>query len=118
MLPARRGTRPMMDFIVVVLPAPLRPSSVTTSPSATSKSTPCSTWLSPYQAFSPAIFSAELSGIRGPQIGGDHFGVLRHGGVVALGQHAAPGQHRDPVAESLHDGQVVLDHQDRPPGAD
>ncbi len=51
--PARRGTRPMIDFIVVVLPAPLRPSSVTTSPSPTSKSTPCSTWLSPYQAFRP-----------------------------------------------------------------
>ena len=34
MLPLRRGTRPMIDFIVVVLPAPLRPSNVTTSPSA------------------------------------------------------------------------------------
>ena len=47
------GTSPMIDFMVVVLPAPLRPSSVTTSPSATRKSTPCSTWLSPYQAFRP-----------------------------------------------------------------
>ena len=56
-LPSRRGTRPMMDFIVVVLPAPLRPSSVTTSPSRTSKSTPCRIWLSPYQAFRPLISS-------------------------------------------------------------
>ncbi len=48
--PLRLGTRPMMDFMVVVLPAPLRPSRVTTSPSRTSKRTPCSTWLSPYQA--------------------------------------------------------------------
>ena len=30
--PSRRGTTPMIDFSVVVLPAPLRPSSVTTSP--------------------------------------------------------------------------------------
>jgi hypothetical protein len=31
---------PMMDFSVVVLPAPLRPSSVTTSPANTSKVAP------------------------------------------------------------------------------
>ena len=30
--PLRRPTMPMIDFSVVVLPAPLRPSSVTTSP--------------------------------------------------------------------------------------
>src|SRR5262245_64612667 len=47
------GTSPIMDFNVVVLPAPLRPSNVTTSPSCTWKSTPCRTWLSPYQALSP-----------------------------------------------------------------
>ena len=39
----------MIAFSVVVLPAPLRPSRVTTSPRRTSKLTPCSTWLSPYQ---------------------------------------------------------------------
>ena len=39
-LPSRRGTMPMIDRSVVVLPAPLRPSSVTTSPAATSKATP------------------------------------------------------------------------------
>jgi hypothetical protein len=38
--PLRRPTIPMIDFIVVVLPAPLRPSSVTTSPSGMSKSMP------------------------------------------------------------------------------
>ncbi len=35
---------PMMAFIVVVLPAPFRPSSATTSSSATSRSTSNSTW--------------------------------------------------------------------------
>jgi hypothetical protein len=33
--PVRLPTMPMMDFMVVVLPAPLRPSSVTTSPACT-----------------------------------------------------------------------------------
>src|ERR1700761_4034818 len=86
--PSRRGTRPMIDFIVVVLPAPLRPSSVTTSPSRTSKSTPCRIWLSPYQAFKPLI-----SSIDGSQIGGHDLRVLRDTGVIALGQHTPAGQH-------------------------
>ena len=38
--PVRLPTMPMIDFSVVVLPAPLRPSSVTTSPELTSKSMP------------------------------------------------------------------------------
>ncbi len=56
--PSRRGTMPMIDFSVVVLPAPLRPSSVTTSPAATSKSTPCRTCDSPYQALSSRTASS------------------------------------------------------------
>src|SRR3954471_8513597 len=111
--PSRRGTRTMIDFIVVVLPAPLRPSRVTTSPSRTSKSTPCRMWLSPYHAFRPWI-----SSIDSPQVGGDDFGILRHGGVVAFRQHLAAGQHGDPVAQAFHDGQVVLDHQDGAAGPD
>jgi hypothetical protein len=50
--PFARGTTPMIDRSVVVLPAPLRPRSVTTSPAATSNVTPCSTCDSPYQALS------------------------------------------------------------------
>ena len=38
--PVRFATMPMIDFRVVVLPAPLRPSSVTTSPRLTSNVTP------------------------------------------------------------------------------
>src|SRR4029077_7976500 len=106
-LPSRRGTRPMIDFSVVVLPAPLRPSSVTTSPSRTSKSTPCRMWLSPYQALRPFT-----SSMRRPQIGGDHVGVGRDRAVVALGQDAPAGQHGDDVAKPFHDREVVLDHQD------
>src|SRR5512139_1770175 len=104
MEPSRRPTRPMMDFIVVVLPAPLRPSRVTTSPSPTSKSTPCRMWLSPYQALRPATFSITpwgcFSAIAAPQIGRDHLGVARHGGVVALGENLAAGEHGDAVAQA------------------
>ena len=39
--PRAGGTRPMIAFIVVDLPAPLRPSSATTSPALASSDTPC-----------------------------------------------------------------------------
>lgn len=45
--PRRLSIMPMIDFIVVVLPAPLRPSSVTSSPERTDSSTPCRMWDSP-----------------------------------------------------------------------
>src|SRR3954471_9902986 len=111
MLPSRRGTSPMIDFSVVVLPAPLRPSSVTTSPSRTSKSTPCRMWLSPYQEL-----SCFTSSMRRPQIGCDHVGVRRDRGIVAFRQHPPARQNGDDVAQALYHRQVVLDHQDRAPG--
>ena len=46
-LPPMIRTRPMIAFSVVDLPAPLRPSSETTSPSRALSRTPCSTWLGP-----------------------------------------------------------------------
>jgi hypothetical protein len=39
--------RPMIERMVVVLPMPLRPSSVTTSPASMARSMPKSTWLVP-----------------------------------------------------------------------
>ena len=38
--PRRRAIRPMIDFIVVDLPAPLRPTSATHSPAPTASETP------------------------------------------------------------------------------
>ena len=55
--PMRFSTMPMTDFRVVVLPAPLRPSSVTSSPRPISKPTPCRMCDSPYQACRPATLS-------------------------------------------------------------
>src|SRR5699024_9916737 len=45
--PCRVGNRPLIAVRVVVLPAPFAPISATISPSATSRLTPFSTWVSP-----------------------------------------------------------------------
>src|ERR1700745_227796 len=82
--PERFSTMPMIDFKVVVLPAPLRPSSVTSSPRPMSNVTPCRMWDSPYQACRPSTFK-RLSGMAGTDIGFDDQRVLRHGGVRPLG---------------------------------
>src|SRR5918993_2919191 len=123
--PARLPMMPMIDFSVVVLPAPLRPRRVTTSPGFTSKRMPCSTWLSPYQASRSRTArrgaAVEAAAVRaraasamaaGSDIGLDHLRVLRHAGVLALRQHAAAGEHRDPVRQGGDDREIVLDHQD------
>src|SRR5690348_15247856 len=106
----------MMARSVVVLPAPLRPSSVTTSPSPTAKVIPCRMCDSPYQACrsstrSSSFCSTAASGMAGPHIGLAHLGVGRDGGVVALGQDAAAGQDGDGVRQVGDDREVVLDHQ-------
>src|ERR1700712_3689270 len=106
MEPLRLPITPMMERNVVVLPAPLRPSSVTTSPFGTSKAMPCSTCDSPYQAwrsdtarlgldFAPetaSAASAKALGMSHPDIGFDDAGVARHLLVGALGQHLAARQ--------------------------
>ena len=45
--PSRGGVSPIRLRSVVVLPAPLRPSSAVTLPSAASRLTPCRMWLLP-----------------------------------------------------------------------
>src|SRR4051812_41168966 len=98
---------PMMARSVVVLPAPLRPSSATNSPSPILKSIPCRMCDSPYQAcrFSTRSNSLEVrgkadaSGMPGPHIRFDYLGVTGNRGVIALGQDAAAGQHRDCVGQ-------------------
>src|SRR5215831_5756054 len=98
MEPLRLASRPMIARMVVVLPAPLRPRSVTTSPAFTSKVMPCRMWLSPYQACTSPTASW-ASGMAGPHIS---FDDLRIGGdltVGSLGQHLAAGEHRDAIGK-------------------
>src|ERR1700722_1313839 len=115
--PVRRDTIPMIDLRVVVLPAPLRPSSVTTSPARTAKLTPCSTCDSPYHACRPSTARSAPSSMNDPladpEIGFAHFRIGRHARIVALGEHAAAGENRDAVAQIGDDTEIVLDHQDR-----
>src|SRR5690242_10475681 len=106
----------MIDFSVVVLPAPLRPSSVTTSPGNTSKLAPCSTWDSPYQACRPSTASRGVMpglSIADPEIGFAHAWIAGHGIVAALGEHPAPGQHGDAVGKIGDHAEIMLDHQHR-----
>src|SRR5690242_12855261 len=106
---------PMIDLRVVVLPAPLRPSSVTTSPARTSKLAPCRICDSPYHACRPSTVSSGalgvLSSMADPHVGLAHFGVVRDGLVVAFGEHAAACQNRDAVRQVGDDAEIVLHHQ-------
>src|SRR5262245_19192965 len=108
--PLRFSTMPMTDFNVVVLPAPLRPSSVTSSPLPISKPTPCRMWDSPYHACRASTLSS-VSAMAGAHVGFDDRRILRHRLVWSLGQHLAARQHGDGVGEVGDDGHVVLDHQ-------
>src|SRR5262245_50204206 len=97
---------PRMARSVVVLPAPLRPSSVTVSPLCMARSTPCSTWLSPYQALRPFTSSSGSVVIARPHIGFAHAGVGADVRVAAFGQDLAPLQHGDAVAQIGHHRKV------------
>ena len=55
--PALGLSNPKIDLIVVVLPMPLRPNNVTTSPAATDRSIPNSTRLRPYALSRPSTRS-------------------------------------------------------------
>src|SRR3989454_1140528 len=97
----------------VVLPAPFRPTSVTSSPSPTCSETSRSAWASPYRAERPSTSSAALR-MSLPQVCGDDGGILADGGVGALRDHAALLQHDHLVGELRHDAHVVLDEHDGP----
>src|SRR5688500_10314250 len=109
--PSRRPTMPITDLSVVVLPAPLRPSSVTTSPSRTSKSMPCRMCDSPYQALRP--LTSRRLGMSRPEVRLHHARIPGYRVVVAFGEDLTPLQHRDGVGKVRDHRQVVLDHQHR-----
>src|SRR3954453_23624647 len=116
---------PITDFSVVVLPAPLRPSRVTTSPAFTLKLMPCRMCDSPYQAcrsetdntsapagLATAASAFFTSGMPGPQIGFLDALVPGKVGIVAFGAHMTARQNGDDVGEVGNHAQIVLDHQD------
>src|SRR5260370_14085547 len=109
--PERLSSSPMIAFRVVVLPAPLRPSSVTTSPARTLKSIPCRILDSPYQAW--RLPTVRVSAMRLPRIGGHHVGARRDLGIASFRQHFAAHHHGDGVGELGDYIHVVLDQQYR-----
>src|SRR5882757_7634333 len=125
--PVRLPMIPITDLSVVVLPAPLRPSSVTTSPAFTLKSMPWRIWDSPYQACRFSTASTGLPEVAGvvaigaaiftsamtcPQIGFLDALVLGQVGVIAFRQHMTARQHGNDIGEVGHHAEIMLDHQD------
>src|SRR2546423_100736 len=108
--PLRFAKSPMIERMVVVLPAPLRPKSVTTSPALTSKVIPCRTWLSPYQACTSRTASC-TSAMTRPHVRFNHLGVIGNLGVGPFSQNLAACQYRNPVRQIGDDGEVMLHHQ-------
>src|ERR1700712_2098860 len=102
---------PMSDFISVVFPMPLRPTTTTISAGATLKLSPCSTSLCPYPACRSITFSTGCASVTKIDLHD-----LRVGFDVvdrALGDDAALMQHRNLVSNVADEIHVVLDHQHR-----
>src|SRR6185369_6417140 len=107
MVPARACVRPMMLRTVVVLPMPLRPSSVAVSPGRIPKLTSESTWLAPYAVCRPLTSRSNFVS----EIGLPDFGVRADGGRGPGGDDAAVYEHRDAVGQPEHRVHVVLHQQ-------
>src|SRR5689334_5343165 len=101
-------TCPAIAFKSVVLPAPLAPTTATTSPRATSIDTPCNARRPRYDAERPSSRSITLA-----QIGADHLRVAHDRFRGPDRQHPSKVQHHgsiDQWQQHLHD---VLDHHHR-----
>src|SRR5258707_15049057 len=101
----------MMDFNVVVFPAPLRPIRQTISPLATSIVTSCSTWLESYQALRFSTCSIR-SVLPLAKIDPLHRFVLTNLRRRSLGKQFSVMQHQDTVADAQHQFHLVFDQND------
>src|ERR1700676_184457 len=86
MRPADGFTSPMIALMVVLLPAPLEPSSAMIWPFSTARFTPCSTSISPEAAHrfsTTSVIGASADELVHAEIGADHFGLAlrRRGGT-------------------------------------
>src|SRR5277367_3959532 len=107
-------TIPQIARSVVVLPAPLAPSSAVTPPASTAKSMPCSTRVSPYPAWSPRASSNAdmLLLVRLTKIRPDHFGFVTHLIRCPIGDLQAELQRHHLVGHTHHQVHVMLHQQD------
>src|SRR3954471_3902836 len=101
--------------MVVVLPMPLRPSKVTTSPAPTLNPMSNSTCAGPYAdcRCSTASIAASLHLVA--EIGGDHPRIGTDLGGRAGCDDVTVDQHRNTVGQREHGRHVMLDQHDREP---
>src|SRR5664279_461181 len=116
--PSRCVTCPSSDLISVLLPMPLRPSRPSVWPRPMLASTPCSTWLEPYQACrsrTSRTRSLPLGTVTSvaPEIGGLDLRAGPHGLRRVGGDDLAVDHHRDAIGDAKDGVHVVLDEQDR-----
>src|SRR5712691_8957730 len=102
----------MTQRSTVVLPAPLRPTSVTSSPPPTRNDTFRTACASPYQAERSVTSRARLA-MRLSEVGDDDRGILTDCRVRALRDDPALLQHDDLVGELGDDAHVVFHEHDR-----
>src|ERR1700693_5232532 len=116
--PAEACQSPMIVRNVVVLPAPLRPSSMVSPPRGTASSTPCKMCYGPIWVSMPSSSnSGATSGIGDTEIGFLHQRRGDHAGGLAVGHQLAVVQHDDAVGERAHHVHLVLDQQNGPVAA-
>src|ERR1700730_10254449 len=85
---------PMMVRSVVVLPAPLRPSSAVSPPRGTARSTPCRIWYGPTWVLTAESVRSG-SGMGDAEISFLHDGRCDHLGRIAVGDERTVVQHDD-----------------------
>src|SRR5689334_14518740 len=107
--------RPMMVRKVVVLPAPLRPSSTVMAPSGTAKFTPCRMWYCPMCVCTPSSSKsgsgmAAASG-RNSQVGLLHDRRANDIGRCTIRHQTSVVQDDDAVGEAAHHIHFVFDQQ-------
>src|SRR5258707_917551 len=112
-VPAETRMMPTRLLSSVLLPEPLGPTSAPTSPGSALTVMPRITGSPPY----PAVMPSARSGSPRRVTSADKVGLhdllappqLRHG---SFREDRAFGHHHHRVAELVHDGQFVLDHED------
>src|SRR5690242_17007720 len=109
-VPRLGGSTPITVRMVVVLPAPLRPSSTVTASGRTRSETPCRMWCWPMFVCTPS--SSSTSGMRAPEVRGLDLRARADLGGRPVGDEAAVLQHRDRVGQGHHHVDLVLDEQD------
>src|SRR6516164_667549 len=117
-VPRRRAIKPMIAFIVVDLPAPLRPTSATHSPAPTASETRNSTCAWPYHASSAwtssiaRLLRTDRERRAAAEVDLLHARIVAHRSRRTVGDQLAARQHEDAVGVREDDVHAVLGEED------